>query len=165
MTSQSLAAALADADNARAVHDDVAGWVAATSEHRLGAEVWLFDPDLTQVLLVHHPVRGWVPPGGQVEPGETPREAARRELREETGVDAELHPRPAAACVRSYLPGHAAALSLSYAAIAGPATSLTPEPGQPAAWKSLAHPWEGWFPDDRLHMRRHAQWLKAGNAQ
>lgn len=32
----------------------------------------------------------WLAPKGHVEPGETPSEAARRELREETGLDAEI---------------------------------------------------------------------------
>jgi 8-oxo-dGTP pyrophosphatase MutT (NUDIX family) len=49
----------------------------------LGVEVWVFDADLTQVLLVLHPWRGLGTAGGKVEPGE--REAARRELLEETG--------------------------------------------------------------------------------
>jgi 8-oxo-dGTP diphosphatase len=86
---QSLEAALGDVGIARVEFDDVAGWVAsagASPEDPLAAEVWVFDADLSQVLLVRHPWRGWVPPGGQVEPGETPREAARRELCEETGL-------------------------------------------------------------------------------
>jgi 8-oxo-dGTP diphosphatase len=33
------------------------------------------------------------------------------------------------------------------------------EPGQPAAWMSLAHSWESYFPDDVSRIRQHAQWL------
>ena len=159
---QSLEAALGDVATARAGCDDVAGWVAsvgASPEDPLGAEVWVFDATLSQVLLVHHPWRGWVPPGGQVEPGETPREAARRELCEETGVDVELLARPAAVSVRSYHPDKPVTLALSYAAIADPAAPLLAEPGQPAAWVDLAGERESWFPDDLPRMRRHAQWL------
>lgn len=52
--------------------------------------VLLFD-EQDRVLLVRHSDRGvWVAPGGMVEPDEDPEETARREMREETGVDVDL---------------------------------------------------------------------------
>jgi 8-oxo-dGTP diphosphatase len=88
-----------------------------------------------------------------------PREAARRELLEETGLDADLLARPAAASVRSYHPDHTSTLGLSYAAIVGPAAPLVAEPGQPVAWMNLDHQWESCFSDDPSRICRHAQWL------
>jgi 8-oxo-dGTP pyrophosphatase MutT (NUDIX family) len=41
-----------------------------------------------EILLVRHRRLGkWLPVGGEIEPGETPLEAARRELGEETGLE------------------------------------------------------------------------------
>ena len=41
-----------------------------------------------KVLLHHHPkLNKYLPPGGHLEPNETPSEGARREVKEETGLD------------------------------------------------------------------------------
>ncbi len=42
------------------------------------------------VLLKHKRLGIWLQPGGHVDPGETPWEAARRETREETGLDVDF---------------------------------------------------------------------------
>ena len=43
-----------------------------------------------RVLLVRTPQRGWELPGGQVERGESAIHAAAREIREESGIEAEI---------------------------------------------------------------------------
>lgn len=48
------------------------------------------DPDGRLALIRNEWADGWFLPGGGVESGETPREAARREVHEETGLDAEI---------------------------------------------------------------------------
>lgn len=46
-----------------------------------------------RVLVIEHKrLKTWLPIGGELEPGETPLEAAARELREETGIVAEFRP-------------------------------------------------------------------------
>jgi 8-oxo-dGTP pyrophosphatase MutT (NUDIX family) len=46
------------------------------------------DPDGRVALVRNGWSDGWIPPGGAVEPGEEPAVAARREVREETGLSA-----------------------------------------------------------------------------
>ncbi|MFG2640392.1 NUDIX domain-containing protein [Streptomyces sp. NPDC048370] len=128
----------------------------------LAVEVWVIDPAFAHVLLVKHRVRGWVPPGGAVEPSEGPRAAAVRELLEETGLRAELLPEPAAVAVRSYRAGWSPTLGLSYAAIVGRDVPLGGEENQPAAWFRLDGAWESVFPSDRERIRAHARRLADG---
>ncbi|WP_424447934.1 NUDIX hydrolase [Microbacterium arborescens] len=48
-----------------------------------------------RVLLVHHrKLLKWLPPGGHVDPDETPHVAVVREVRAETGIRAALRPHP-----------------------------------------------------------------------
>jgi 8-oxo-dGTP diphosphatase len=44
------------------------------------------------LVIEHRRLRTWLPIGGELEAGETPLEAARRELREETGLEGRFAP-------------------------------------------------------------------------
>lgn len=58
-------------------------------EKHFTAAVYILDND--QVLLIFHKkMQKWLPPGGHLELNETPAEAARREAREETGLEIEF---------------------------------------------------------------------------
>jgi 8-oxo-dGTP diphosphatase len=107
------------------------------------------------------PLAGLGPAGGRVEAGETPREAARREFREETGLDGRLLETPAAVTVRAYREGWTPTLGLSYAAVLDGSLDPAGESRQPAAWTPLPCDWEGAFPGDRPRIRAFAGHLKA----
>lgn len=46
--------------------------------------------DKGEILLIKGPRRGWEMPGGQVEEGESIKDAAVRETKEESGIDIEV---------------------------------------------------------------------------
>ncbi|WP_435110590.1 NUDIX hydrolase [Nocardiopsis synnemataformans] len=164
---RTLDAALADVRRAEREFDNARTWLEEASQgvlEPLSAEVWVTDPDFSHVLLVRHRWRGWVPPGGKVETGETPREAASRELLEETGVSGSLLSLPAAVCVRSYRSDWSPTLGLSYAAIIDRSLRLGGEAGQPSAWIPLEDDWQGAFPEDRARIRRHVRQLSRAQA-
>jgi ADP-ribose pyrophosphatase YjhB (NUDIX family) len=64
----------------------------ATPPKHLVSYVVPVSPD-GDILLVDHVKAGlWLPPGGHVDPGEHPADTARREAREELGVEVEARP-------------------------------------------------------------------------
>jgi 8-oxo-dGTP pyrophosphatase MutT (NUDIX family) len=53
------------------------------------ATVYILDEERV-LLIYHHKLQKWLPPGGHIEAGETPPQAARREVLEETGLEIEF---------------------------------------------------------------------------
>ncbi|MDB5100275.1 MAG: hydrolase [Cyanobacteria bacterium RYN_339] len=115
--------------------------------------VYVFTPDFERLLFIRHrkpPLAGrWLPPGGHVDPGETPEEGAVREVKEETGQEVvlldltpELPRTVGDRVVRIKTPlliqvedlGSHRHLDFVYVAVAPTPSELVTEPEQPAAW-------------------------------
>lgn len=56
----------------------------------LCSTLYLINDKLEFLLLNHRKLKKWVPPGGKIEHGETPHQAAIRECYEEVGIQAKL---------------------------------------------------------------------------
>lgn len=54
------------------------------------ATAFIVDSQKRTLLLWHKRLQRWMPPGGHVDPNETPEETAARECKEETGLDVEI---------------------------------------------------------------------------
>lgn len=61
----------------------------ATPKHIVSAATIVLN-DNDEILLIKGPKRGWEMPGGQVELGESLKDAAIRETKEESGIDIEI---------------------------------------------------------------------------
>lgn len=143
--------ALRDLSLAHTAEEGLQEWIESiwrADQRPLAADVWVFSPDFRRILVVEHRWRGLVPPGGEVEAGEAPREAAIRELAEETGLRPVIAGRPAHAALRSYHRDLPETLNVSYWATADPDAELVPEPGQPALWVEVDSPWRTYHADD-----------------
>lgn len=55
-------------------------------ERQFTATVYIVDEQRV-LLIFHRKMQKWLPPGGHLDPNETPPEGARREVREETGLE------------------------------------------------------------------------------
>jgi len=54
------------------------------------ATAFIVDSQKRTLLLWHKRLQRWMPPGGHVDPNETPEETASRECKEETGLEVEI---------------------------------------------------------------------------
>lgn len=66
--------------------DETAQWFAGLDKRFASADVWCETPD-GRLLIVHSPYKQyWGVPGGIIDAGETPKQAAIREVQEEVGI-------------------------------------------------------------------------------
>lgn len=115
------------------------------------ATILIFDHTGTKTLLInHHKLGRWVPPGGKIDPNEIPDDAAIRECKEETGLDVILigetptiegcKVRPLGVQINTVIPNQKQHIDLMYVAV--PKNNMQPivnkKEAADARWFSMA---------------------------
>jgi 8-oxo-dGTP diphosphatase len=74
----------------RLANEDIGGYREMTPPKHILSAATIVINQKQEILLIRGPRRGWEMPGGQVEEGESLKEAAIRETKEESGIDIEI---------------------------------------------------------------------------
>ncbi|WP_199753199.1 NUDIX domain-containing protein [Actinoplanes sp. ATCC 53533] len=123
----------------------------------LAAEVWVLDRCLAQVVLVQHRWQAWVPPGGKIEYDEAPREAAVRDLPEETGLRLELLERPAGGDCAFIPSGLATDAVIVVCRVRGRCGVAGRRMRAADGWTPLDRDWDSYFPEDPARVRQYVR--------
>jgi 8-oxo-dGTP pyrophosphatase MutT (NUDIX family) len=98
------------------------------------------------LLLLHRKLGKWFPPGGHIDPHELPDRAALREVREETGLEVELHqqgrtlgpvrvlPQPYCILLEDITPGHQHIDLIYFARVCGGSLAHAEREAHAARW-------------------------------
>ena len=115
---------------------------AAVARHRAGVTLVCFDHEDRVLLLKHvfHPSTPWDLPGGWLERNESPSECVLRELKEETGLEANLG--PVVRLTRESTPAH---IGITYMA------RLNGSAGKPVLSSEILE--AAWFAPDSMPTR------------